>query len=328
MALYTTEALRGWKAGEVIDADAEMGRLSLRIVARTLFDADAEETTGAVGAAMKAFEEAVKARFLSIPLPDWMPTAANRREARAVTQIHEILRALVAERQREPSRERQDLLQMLIDARDETGATMPERQLIDEAVTLFFAGHETSSHQLSWTLLLLANHPEVAAALSAEIDRVLGGRELTLASVSELPLLDRVLKESLRLYPPSWVFDRAPIEDVELGGFRVPRGEAVYVSPFVTQRDPRFWPDPDRFDPERWASATPAPKFAYLPFGAGPRMCVGQAYAQLEARVVLATILRSGVRLEATRPDQELEPSATLKPRGGLPLRVVAAAPS
>jgi cytochrome P450 len=230
---------------------------------------------------------------------------------------------MISERRTGPARERTDLLQMLLDARHEDGAPMPERRILDEAVTLFFAGHETTAHQLAWTLLLLAEHPEVEAALRAEaseapaFDRAL-----------DLPLLDRTLKETLRLYPPTWVFDRAPVEDVVLGGFRVPAGEAVYVSPFVTQRDPRFFPDPERFDPGRWAGGSEPPKLSYLPFGAGPRMCVGQAFAQLEARVVLATLLASGPRLaRATSGPVALEPSATLKPRGGLPLRVVEAAP-
>jgi cytochrome P450 len=213
---------------------------------------------------------------------------------------------------------------MLLDARDEDGASMPERRLLDEVVTLFFAGHETSAHQLAWTLLLVIEHPEVEEALRAEVR---ASTASTFERAQDLPLLDRTLKEALRLYPPTWVFDRAPVEDITLGGFRVPAGEAIYVSPFVTQRDPRFWPDPTRFDPGRWAGGHEPQKFSYLPFGAGPRMCVGQAYAQLEARVVLATLLASGVRFARVNGEPILlEPSATLKPRGGLPLRVVEAA--
>jgi cytochrome P450 len=327
MADETHRHVRRWKAGEIVDVDADMGRLSLRIVARTLFGADLEGAGAGVGEAMTAFEQAVKARFLSIPLPDWIPTPANRREARSVASLHRILAAMIAERRAEPARERTDLLQMLLDARDEDGAPMPERRLLDEAVTLFFAGHETSTHQIAWTLLLLAEHPEVEASLRAEVREAAGRAAPTFERASDLPLLDRTLKEALRLYPPTWVFDRAPVEDVTLGGFRVPAGEAIYVSPFVTQRDPRFFPDPDRFDPGRWAGGQDPPRFSYLPFGAGPRMCVGQAYAQLEARVVLATLLGSGARLARSSSDPvALEPSATLKPRGGLPLRVVEAA--
>jgi cytochrome P450 len=320
MADYTRQAAAGWKNGERLDLDAAMARLALRIVARTLFDADAEEEQGLVGRAMRSFEQAVKARFLSVPLPDWVPTPANLRERRSVEGIHAVIGDLVAARRAEPPRERTDLLQMLLEARDESGQPMPEAQLLDETVTLFFAGHETSAHQLSWTLLLLARHPEVEERLRAEVTRVAGDRSVGFEEAAGLVELERVLKEGLRLYPPTWVFDRAPTEEVELGGFRVPAGEAIYVSPFVTQRDGRFWPEPERFDPGRWSAegAGEREKFAYLPFGAGPRMCVGQAYAQLEAKVVLATLLQTGVRLQPPPDPVALEPSATLRPRGGL----------
>lgn len=320
MVDYTRQLVDGWAAGQVVDVDSEMTRLALRIVARTLFDADATGTTSQVGHALRALERAVQERFLTIPFPDWVPTGPNRRQAAAVRQIQHVLRELVAARRQAPG---EDLLSLLLQARYEDGQPMPEQLVLDEAVTLFFAGHETSAHLLSWTLWLLASHPESEVKLRAEVAQVAGERALTVEDAPRLVEVDRVLKEALRLYPPSWVFDRAPVEDVELGGYRIPKGNAIYISPWVTHRDPRWFPDPEQFLPGRWeAGSEPQQRFTYIPFGVGRRMCIGQAFALLESRLVLATLLQR-VRLALPEGTQvRPEPSATLKPRGGLPLRV------
>jgi len=291
----------------VVDVDAMMTELALRIVARTLFGVDAADTTARVSDAMHALETVILARFLTLPMPAWMPTAANRREARAV----DAMKAVVAELLARPAGE--DLLSRLAAARDEDGAALPPQQIVDEAITLFFAGHETTAHLLAWVLLMLAEHPEIEAEVRGELDGL------------TTPALDRVLHETMRLYPPTWVFDRSSVEPVEVAGFSFPKGQKFYLAPWVTHRDARWFPDPLRFDPERWRTPPNIPKYAYYPFGGGPRVCIGRSFAMLECRRILVTLLRARRFAKVDDAPVVPEASATLRPRGGLRVRVSAA---
>jgi len=293
--------------GAEIDVDGMMTALALRVVARTLFGVDAADTTARVGEAMHALETVIHDRFLSLPLPAWVPSPANRREARAVAAMHTIVAELLAR----PAGE--DLLSRLAGARDEDGAALPPQQLVDEAITLFFAGHETSAHLLAWVLLLLAEHPAVEAEVRGELDG------------TATPALDRVLHETMRLYPPTWVFDRSSVEAVEIASFSFPKGQKFYLSPWVTHRDARWFPEPDRFDPERWRTPPAIPKYAYYPFGGGPRVCIGRSFAMLEARQILVTLLRARRFSRADESAVVPEASATLRPKGGLRMRVALA---
>ena len=210
---------------------------------------------------------------------------------------------------------------MLLSARDEeTGAGMTDRQLRDEVLTMLLAGHETTSLALSWTYYLLSQHPDVERSIADEVDRVVGGGRPSFAHLDRLTCTRRAIEESLRLYPPAWGFSRQAIGDDEIGGYRVPRGSLVFLIPFVIHRRPKLWPDPDRFDPDRFAPEheSARPRFAYIPFGGGPRGCIGNQFAMVEAQLIVAAIAQR-YRIELV-PDQDIrpEPLITLRPAPGI----------
>ena len=213
---------------------------------------------------------------------------------------------------------------MLLAARDDDDKPMSDKQLRDEAVTLYLAGHETTALALSWTFTLLARYPGVEATLWDEVRDVLGGRPPTVADVSRLPYTDAVIKETLRLYPPAWMVARTTDADVTLGGYALPPETMVWMSPYAVQRDPRFWPDPETFDPQRWLNGTAdaAPAFAYFPFGGGPRKCIGTTFAQMEGVLLLATIAQR-FRLHVLAPVAP-QAAVTLRPKNGVSVRLVA----
>jgi cytochrome P450 len=226
---------------------------------------------------------------------------------------------MIAERRRYPG---EDLLSMLIEARDaETGEAMDDRQLRDEAMTIFLAGHETTANALTFSWLLLSRYPAAGRELRAELSAVLGGREPTAEDLSRLTLPRRIVQEAMRLYPPAWIIARSAIEEDEIGGYAIPARSIVFVSPYVLHRHPRHWEDPEGFDPGRFAREPV--RGSYLPFGGGPRMCIGNGFASMEAELVLATLAQK-LRFDLVPGfPLELEPSITLRPRHGLLVRVV-----
>jgi cytochrome P450 len=247
-----------------------------------------------------------------------------RRFRRARERLDRIIYRIIDERRRSKE-DRGDLLSMLLLAEDEEGggAGMSNEQVRDEAMTLFLAGHETTANLLAWTWYLLSQHPEVEAKLHAELDAVLeAGR---LPAVEDLPRLrytEMVVAEVMRLYPPAWAVGRRAVEDHEFGGYRVPAGSLILVSQYVMHRDPRFFPDPERFDPERWTDEAKQarPQFSYFPFGGGPRRCIGEAFAWMEAALIIATLAsRWRMRLAPGRK-VEAQPRITLRPAGGVPV--------
>ena len=258
-------------------------------------------------------------RMIDVPLS--IPTPENKRYRAAVKAVDDVLAGLLAERRRATDKHN-DLLQMLLDARDEeTGEAMTDAQLRDEAVTIFAAGHETTSNALSWTILLLARHADVARKLFDEVDRVLAGRAPTVADLAALPYTRWVVQESMRLYPPAWVMGRYALGDDEICGYRVRAGTQVLVSPWTTHRHPRYWDDPEAFDPERFSPARAEGRhpFAYFPFGGGPRICIGNAFAMMEAQLILAMI--------SQRFRLELAPGARVEPERGITLRPAPSVP-
>lgn len=308
-----------WRDGQVVDVHREMGRLTLALVARTLFGADVEEAAaGRVAWALQAAFDMYE-RFLS-PYARYLqrlPLPSNRRFEAARRALDEVVYGLIRERRAEGGA---DLLSLLLAARDEVGGgAMSDRQVRDEAMTLFLAGHETISLALTWAWYLLSGNPEAEAALHEEVDRVLGDR---LPEASDLPALAhtrRVLAEAMRVYPPAWAMGRRALEDVEVGGYVVPRGATVVMSQYLIHRDPRWWRDPERFDPDRWLEEAPdRPRFAYFPFGGGPRMCIGEDFAWAEGVVLLAVLARRWrLRLVPGHP-VALAPRITLRPRYGM----------
>ena len=340
-AAEATAAPGGSAARDVHD---DLMRLTLDIACRTLFGADACPDPHAVGSAMERALAAIDARFARLlPIPDWLPTPANLRLRRAVRQLDGVVGGIIARRRAAEGDSgggstgaaariapggggRTDLLSILLAARDDDGSPMTERQLLDEARTIFLAGHETTALALTYALYLLAAHPAAQTALRRELADVLGGRPPTHADLPRLIYAKRVVTEAMRLYPPADVLGREAVADCAVGGVRIPRGTTVFMSQWAVHRDPRYFPDPETFDPGRWTDAfeRSLPRFAYFPFGGGPRFCVGQAFALAEAVLVLATVCQT----VEFRPDPtfrlELWPSITLRPRRGV--RVLARA--
>jgi cytochrome P450 len=254
--------------------------------------------------------------------PKWLPTRLNRRFNRAYQKITELLRRIIRERQAE-GRDHGDLLSMLLSVRDEDGKAMPEQQLLDECLTLFVAGHETTAAALTWSWYLLAQHPDVAAQLYSEIEEVLGGEPITFAKLPSLPLLEAVVKETMRLYPPAFGFGRAVQEAFAVGDYNFPKGAIILFNSFVTHRRPDLYEEPEAFRPKRFMDkATEPDRYTYFPFGAGPRICLGNMFAMLEAQVILATMMQQvQLELAVTRP-VELDTLVTLRPKEPLLMRV------
>ena len=323
MTGYADRAVESWTDGEVRDVHADMMELTLEIVAKALFDVDLGDAEDHVGEALETIMSATRVRTGRIlDVPDWVPTPTNRALRRAEATLDGIVGDIIAERRGAP--DAGDVVSMLARPEADGGAGMSPDAVRDEVMTLLLAGHETTAQALTYTWYLLAEHPDVVARLKAELESTLGGAAPTVADVPELTYTERVVKESMRLYPPVWGVLREPIEDDEVGGYRLPAGATVGIYQWVVHRDPRFWDDPEVFDPGRWADGRAADRhpFAYFPFSAGPRRCLGDRFAMLEAQLVVATIAQR-VRFESLpgRP-LELAPSITLRPANGLELRV------
>jgi cytochrome P450 len=311
-----------WREGAQVDMAQEMMRLTLGIVAKTLFDTDLEAETQEIGQAVsEAVHQMDFAMLPFAPLIERLNPAIKRRFERTRGRLDATMYRMIREH-RADTEDRGDLLSMLLLAQDEQGdgGGMTDAQLRDEAMTIFLAGHETTANALTWTWYLLSQHPEVERALHAELDGVLGGRLPTDADVAALPYTRRVLAESMRCYPPAWVIGRRVIADYKVGAYTLPAGSICMLSQYVTHHDPRWYPDPMRFDPERWTpeAQEQRPKFAYYPFGSGPRVCIGEGFAWMEGILLLATLAqRWRMQLD---PAQKiaLQPVVTLRPRHGM----------
>lgn len=323
---YGARARSRWRDGETLDAAREMTRLTLQTAARTLLDADVESEVEEIGEDM-----ATVMRLFSLATPPLvehaealrLPSVLRYRRARA--RLDRRIYRLIGER-RASREDRSDLLSLLLSAQDEEGdgGGMSDRQLRDEVLTLLAAGHETVANALTWTWHLLSQHPHVEARLHAEVDSALAGRLPAFEDVERLPYTNMALEESMRLYPPSWFVGRRSTRAVELAGYPIPVNSLLLTSQYVVHRDPRFYPEPERFDPERWTPEAQAarPKLSYYPFGAGPRRCIGERFAWMEAVLLIATIAQEWRLRPVPGHAIELEPLASLRPRHGLPMRL------
>jgi cytochrome P450 len=313
-----TDAGLTWRDGDEVNLHQEMSRLTMEVVAEVLFGANiGQGEVQRVRESMEVINEYYANSWEAVlKLPNWVPTPRNVRVNRAIEELDGLIYQIIA--QRRAGEKRDDLLGTLIDALDEGGAGMTDQQLRDESITLFLAGHETTALALAYTLYLLGKYPEVEKRVVAELDEVLGGRLPTAADVKQLPYLDRVVKESMRLYPPAWTTGREAMDEFELRGVRIPKGSQLLMSEWVVHRDPRWFPNPEAFDPDRWEPEKVAgmPRYAYFPFGGGPRVCIGNHFAMMEAMLMLAIIVQRH-HLELV-PGQRLElaPSVTLRPKG------------
>jgi cytochrome P450 len=324
MAAYTERMLAPWADGARIDLADAMMRLTLEIVTKTMLDTDVKDDAAAVGAAVSVVVREVNDR-ISTPISFLLASASKSPAFRAAmaTLDATILRII---RERRASRaDTGDLLSMLLAAQEEgTGEGMNDRQVRDEVMTIFLAGHETTANALSWAFYLLARHPEAYARVRAEAASVLGGRVATAADLPRLGYALQVFKEALRLYPPAYITSRLAEKDVEIGGHFVPAGTDVMANIHAMHRRPEYFPDPERFDPDRFEPEAEKriPKGAYVPFGAGARVCIGNAFAMMEGQMILATLAQR-VEFSLARPgDIAPEPLVTLRPAGGVPVRV------
>lgn len=304
-----------------VDIHAEMMQLTMKLVCKTLLSIDVgSEAHTFVRAIHIALGHVEHRRNMLLPLPVQWPTPSNLRFRWAVGVLDDLIYRLIAERQ-QSDRDTGDLLSLLVGARDETtGMGMTDRQLRDEVLTVFIAGHETTALALTWTCYLLSLYPNVERQLHAELEAVLAGRTPTVSDLPQLRYTRQVLEEALRLYPPAWLLVRSPLTDDVIGGYTIPAGVSIFISPYTMHRHPAFWDNPEGFDPDRFSPEQVAqrPRFAYLPFGGGPRLCIGNNFAMMEMVLILAMLyqryrlhLVSGFRVEP-------KPQATLLPRNGL----------
>lgn len=315
-----------WRDGQRLDANRAMMHVTLAIVATTLFGADVQNESNELTRAMDDVFEAFDIGYGPLtPLWDLLPSARRRKFLAGKAQLDATIERMIAER-RKSGQDTGDLLSMLLHATDTEGdgTGMSDKQLRDEAITLFIAGHETTANALTWTWLLLARSPAAELTLHEEVDRVLGDRLPTMDDLPSLPFARAIIAESMRLYPPAYIVGRRALQPYSVGGYDFPARTLFLAPQFLVHRDPRWWPRAAEFLPERWldADATAArPKMAYFPFGAGTRICVGEQFAWMEAILVLTTLARRW-RIRVDGPDPDLEPIITLRPKGGLPARL------
>ena len=326
MTDYAERMSVAWQEGEIRDIDKEMMRLTLQIVARTLFSAGVEDEADEIGVAMTALVEMFN--YLLLPFSEWLqklPLPQSRRFARARGILDTVIYRIINER-RSSGEDAGDLLSMLLNTQDESdGSSMTDEQVRDEALTLFLAGHETTANALTWTWFVLSQNPEKEIPLHAELDSVLRARKPTFEDLPLLRYTESVVAESMRLYPPAWAIGRLSLEEHMLGEYRMPAGSLVLLSPYITQRDSRFWDEPERFMPERWTEHTvkeASQNYTYFPFGGGVRRCIGEGFAWTESVLLLATLARKW--RPRLMPDQRIALSTmiTLRPKYGMRMRL------
>jgi len=311
--------------GAVGDVHVAMTRVTLEIVTETLFGSALgsghEVIGGAMDEIMQNFEQV--AHTWRQLFPNWVPFAARRRSMRTAKTIDRAVFEVIKKKRSQKERG-DDLLSRMLEAQDDQGGHMTDLQLRDEAVTMFVAGHETTANALAFALMLLGDHPDIDARAHREITEVLRGRAATAEDVGAFPLLEAIVKETMRLYPPAHIIGREATRDLQLGNWLVPKGASVLMSPWALHHEPEFWPDPHAFRPDRWldGSAEKVPKNAYLPFGGGPRICIGNHFAMMELILTLATLLPRARFERASTVGVELQPAITLRPRHGIPMRV------
>ncbi|MEM9864126.1 MAG: cytochrome P450 [Myxococcota bacterium] len=329
------EMVQAWSDGEEPDIHEEMMKVTLRIIGLTMLSLDVTERADEIGSAVSFMIEDVNRRLNApVDLPPPIPTPRNRALQASIETLDRVVLGAVERRRKEPAKN--DLLGLFMDATDEeTGEQMNDAQLRDEVMTIFLAGHETTANALSWALYLLGKHPLVTERLHAEVDEVFGEGDLFFAPMDEearadalmeaskrLVYCEKVLKEAMRLYPPAWMTGRCPVGDQVLDGYHLPDGSLILTSPFIVHRHPEYWDNPEAFDPERFTPEREKARdrFAYFPFGGGPRICIGNHFAMLEAKLILAAL---ALRFEAEPiREAELEPLITLRPKDGMPMRL------
>ena len=324
MATDTASMLERWAArgDESFDVHEEMMRLTFRIVGRTLFSTDVEVDAERIGPAVSAaIHHANDYAESIVRMPQWLPTPANFRFKKAIATLDELVLRIIADRRQPGATQPNDLLAMLMAAHDdETKDGMSDRQLRDEMMTIILAGHETTANLLTWTWYLLSSHPDVARRLGVEVAEVLGDRAPTLDDLPKLKLTKMILEESLRLYPPAWAFERQAVAADVIAGYPVAAKTIIGIAPYTMHRHPKYWENPEGFDPERFSPerSEGRPKYAYLPFGGGPRFCIGNGFAMMEAQIIVAMIAQQHRLALVPGHPIVLDPTITLRPKHGV----------
>jgi len=327
MSDYTEQYIANWEGGTVRSISDDMFKLTMYIVTKTLFDTDMdsmENEADQIGETMKVVQDMINKRFLQIiPMPDWVPSPGNLKLSKARKTLHQTIDQIIQSRMK-PNGEiddNGDMMSMLLLAEYEDGSKMSPKQVMDELITLFVAGHETTSNALSWAFYLLAKHPEIQTKLQTELDAVLKGKTAEFSNLSDLIYTEMVIKESMRLLPPVWTLNtRQANEDTIIGDYLFPQDKVIFISPFANHTNPKYFPNPEKFDPERFSAENEKsiPKHVYIPFGTGPRVCIGQAFAMMEAKLILASIVQC-FEISLAK-GQELNPQAqiTLSNKDGM----------
>jgi cytochrome P450 len=318
--------MAGWSDGQARDLHADITELTLAIIARTVFDVSLDSAAVHTVRRTVGSDQSVLRRSVTPlgRLMDRLPLPSTRRARAALADLDAIIYGLIS--QRRTNGPGADLLSLLMGATDaETGAAMDDRQVRDEAMTLLLAGHETTANNLAWTLHLLSERPDVQERLADEVDAVLGERGATAGDLPDLRFTSAVIHESMRLFPPAWMLARRLTAPRPIGGYPLSAGDVLVLSPWVVHRDPALWHDPLSFDPDRWLTGGPAHRFAYFPFGGGPRQCIGNAFADMEATLILATMAGKWHFVPAAgAPPVVPHPQVTLRPRAGVVLTIKA----
>ncbi|RMD97236.1 MAG: cytochrome P450 [Calditrichaeota bacterium] len=322
MVDYAVDMSGRWQENQTVDMAQEMMRLTLSIAGMTLFSTDvaseADEIGQALTTAMKLFER------ITLPFAEYLdrlPLPSNYRLRKARARLDQTIYRMIDQRRRS-GKDRGDILSMLLNAQDVEGdgGRMSDVQVRDEAMTLFLAGHETTAIALTWTWYLLSQHPQAMAKLQQELDEVLSGRPPTVEDIPRLSYTRNVFAESMRLYPPAYLIGRRATGDFELGGYRIPAGSIILMSQFIMHRNPDYFPEPEKFNPDRWTAEAEArrPRFAYFPFGGGPRVCIGEAFAWMEGVLVLATLAQTWQPELVPGHPVAMRPLITLRPKYGI----------
>jgi cytochrome P450 len=319
----TQKMLSSWRAGEVRNLHSELDHLTLEIVARVLFNLDLTNHIGELEATACALHARMARGPAMVYAMRYLPTPVNVRYLWTVSRLDKVIYQIIRDR-RASGRLGDDLLSMLLQARDEDGQAMSERQVRDELMTLIGAGNDTTTLTLSYAWYLLAMHPEVEAELRTELDEVLGDRPPDVEDLPRLTYTEKIIKEALRLYPPVWAFVREATEPFEIGGYRLPARTNFVLSPWIVQRDPRFFDQPQEFRPERWTEEfeRELPKFAYFPFGGGQRTCIGASLAKMQTNLMLATMAQRFPCRLARGFELKLRPTITLQPVRGIAVAI------
>lgn len=327
MVEETADFIGGWTNGEERRIDRDMMALTLHIITKTMFGTEVRRDTEWIRQALDIIQKRVVERTRAvIDFQEILPTIKNRELKQAIAFLRQIIDKIIERRRKDNRDEKKDLLSVLLAARDEEGNKLTEEELRDQVMTIFLAGHETTAHTLSWTWYLLSRHPEVENKLSAELDEVLSGKVPAYDDVRQLRYSTQIIQESMRLYPAAWAIPRKVVKRVAIGKQRFEPGDIVLISQYVVHRDSRYFEHPERFIPERFSDdlLKKIPPYAYFPFGAGPRVCIGHHFAMMEAVLILATIAqRYQIRLSANHPPVVPEPLITMRPKSGLNMQVI-----